>query len=57
MTTSDEELESEWEIFTLDSAGEFSPESISELKSIDKKARSEHKRIQYVPVFFGWGTV
>ncbi len=56
MPISDEELESEWEIFTLDSAGEFSPELISELKSLDRKSRRENKRIQYLPVFFGWGT-
>ena len=57
MPSSDEELESEWEIFTLDSVGEFSPESISELKSLDRKSRHENKRIQYLPVFFGWGSV
>jgi SAM-dependent methyltransferase len=57
MPTSEEELESEWEIFALDSAGEFSPASISELKSLDRKSRREIKRILYLPVFFGWGSV
>jgi hypothetical protein len=57
MPSSDEELESEWEIFALDSVGEFSPESIFELKSLDRKSRRENKRIQYLPVFFGWGSL
>ncbi len=51
-----DEIESEWKIIEADNLGQLSNEAISELKNLDLHSRIENRRVQYVPVFFGWGT-
>jgi len=54
---SDEELESEYEMFQADLSGSSSPVEVAKLINLDAAAWRKGERILYVPTFYGWGRV
>jgi hypothetical protein len=52
----DDEFNSEWEMIEQDNAGRLSLDELRDLKSLDRSSRENHIRVEYIPVFYGWGT-
>lgn len=50
-----EEFESEWQIIVQDNADRIPKEKLAQIKSLDYQAFKSKTRVQYIPVFFGWG--
>jgi ubiquinone/menaquinone biosynthesis C-methylase UbiE len=50
-------VESEWEILQSDLADILSTEDLLHFKEVEFQAIKDGSRVQYVPIFYGWGTV
>jgi ubiquinone/menaquinone biosynthesis C-methylase UbiE len=54
-TNTSEEFESEWQIITHDNVEKIPKEQFAKIKSLDTQAHATNTRVQYIPIFYGWG--
>lgn len=52
-----DEFVSEWKVIHHDLDGAIAEFELQELLNLDQKARQDEVRVQYTPVFYGWGIV